>query len=118
MAHDSQIYLAKVGSRPTLAMIFCLTNFSLLIYSYSVPLNRELAVAKLLVRFKPNTSRDWVLERMFKIGISETQITSRYFSLTHRAEVSIPDEDELKYSRAIRLISPQIMQIINIPRGA
>lgn len=69
-------------------------------------------MVKLLVTFKWNTSVEWASEKFEKIGLDGSRFS--YFLQipgSPRMVVEVAEEDELKYSRAIRMISPQVISV-------
>ena len=81
-------------------------------------------MAYLSVQFKPNTSDDWVREKLTEIGLKDFEkdeereadflANLQFILLADRSDcgfeaiVRVPDEDERGFSNAIMLISPQI----------
>ena len=72
----------------------------------------------LRVTFKPNTSSDWAENKLLGLGLQGSDITIyEEAGVLTSARIKIAKEDELKYSRAIRMISPQVISVEKISRA-
>jgi len=70
---------------------------------------------KLYVVFKPNTSRVWALDKIMGVGYSPLCRVGDFMKIDKnsnlRAVVLIHERDEMHYSKAIRMISPQVISV-------
>ena len=66
----------------------------------------------LRVVFKPYTSCDWATEKLLDLGLKAPQIDKEVFNILNPVlNVYVDKQDRLRYSRAIRRISPQIVSV-------
>ena len=72
-------------------------------------------MVKLVVTLKPNTSAHWFLEKLRGLSFNGTNpLVNSYqanCAVTTGITVEVPKEEELTYSRAIRMISPQVVSV-------
>ena len=71
----------------------------------------------LRVVFKPNTSCDWAEDKLLQLGLSGSKITMyEEEGVLTSARIKVSKKDEARYSRAIRMVSPQIISVEKVSR--
>ena len=69
----------------------------------------------LRVTFNLGISSDWVDYKLLALGLEGSNITIyEKAGVITSARVKITNEDELKYSRSIRMMSPQVVNVEKI----
>ena len=69
------------------------------------------------VVFKPNTSKDWLKQKMSELGLSQASPhcsfpgVNEFITFGHVLAIKVVDEDMFYYLRSIRMISPQVVSV-------